>query len=114
MIWIGTSRRDLQTMPAAVRRAFGHALFEAQLGLTPAIAKALRGFGSAGVLELVENDPGGTYRGVYAVKFADAIYVLHCFQKKSRSGIATPKRDLSLIAQRLREAEAFSKGESHA
>lgn len=113
-IWIGSSLRDIQDMPDAVRRSFGHALFEAQLGLTPVIAKVLRGFGSAGVLELIEDDPGGTYRAVYAVKFANAVYVLHCFQKKSKHGIAASRRDTALIAERLREAEALSKGKNHA
>lgn len=112
--WMGSSRRDLLEMPDNVRRSFGHALFEAQLGLTPIIAKVLRGFGGAGVLELVENDPGGTYRAVYAVRFAGAVYVLHCFQKKSTRGIATPQRDLDLIAERLRQAETAAKGGGHA
>ena len=110
LFWIGSSRRDLQDMPDAGRRSFGHALFEAQIGLKPGIAKALRGFGSAGVLELVENDPGGTYRAVYAVRFAGAVYVLHCFQKKSTRGIATSRRDVALIAERLREVQALEGG----
>ncbi len=114
VLWVGSSRRDLLDMPDAVRRSFGHALFEAQIGLTPVIAKVLRGFGSAGVLELVESDPGGTYRAVYAVRFAGAVYVLHCFQKKSTRGIATSRRDLALIAERLREAETLAKGDGHA
>ncbi len=113
VLWIGSSRRDLLDMPDAVRRSFGHALFEAQIGLTPGIAKVLRGFGSAGVLELIENDSGGTYRAVYAVRFADAVYVLHCFQKKSTLGIATSRRDSALIMERLREAEALAKGSSN-
>ena len=106
ILWIGSSYRDLMEMPDAVRRSFGYALYDAQCGNTPVIAKVLRGFGSAGVLELIENDPGGTYRAVYAARFAGAIYVLHCFQKKSTHGIATSQRDLALIAKRLREASA--------
>lgn len=112
--WIGSSYRDLQDMPDAVRRNFGYALFAAQCGRTPVIAKVLRGFGSAGVLELVENDPSGTYRAVYVVRFAKKIYVLHCFQKKSTHGIAMSQRDMALIADRLREAEALAKGDGHA
>ncbi len=98
-------------MPDQVKHNFGHSLYVAQCGGRPASAKTLRGFGSATVLELVEIDPGGTYRAVYTVMFADAVYVLHCFQKKSTHGIGTPKRDLELIRERLREAVKLS-GES--
>jgi phage-related protein len=72
-------------------------------------AKPLRGFGSAGVLEVVESAEGGTYRAVYTVRFADAVYVLHCFQKKSTHGIATPKPDMDLIRDRLKIAEELVK-----
>ncbi len=106
--WVGSSLRDLQSMPEQVRHDFGYALYVAQQGEKPIGAKVLRGFGSAAVLELIENDPGGTYRAVYTVRFADAVYVLHCFQKKSTRGIATAKRDLGLIGERLREAAALS------
>lgn len=68
-------------------------------------AKPLKGFKGAGVLEVVENYDGDTYRAVYTVRFAEVIYVLHCFQKKSKSGIATPKQDLDLIQARLKTAE---------
>ena len=81
----------------------------AQLGLKHADAKPLKGFGSAGVLEVVESAEGGTYRAVYTVKLADAVYVLHCFQKKSTHGIATPKPDLDLIRERLKMAEQIAK-----
>ena len=70
--------------------------------------KVLKGFGGAGVLEVVEDDAGGTYRAVYTVKFAEAVFVLHCFQKKSRSGIATPKPDMGIIRARLKVAEALA------
>lgn len=106
--WVGSSLRDLRNMPGRVRHDFGYALYMAQQGEKPIGAKALRGFGSATVLELVENDPSGTYRAVYTVRFIDAVYVLHCFQKKSTRGIATSKRDLDLIEERLREAAALS------
>ena len=97
------------TMPDRVRRDFGHGLHLAQIGLKYEQAKPLKGFGSAGVLEIVGRGGGGTYRAVYTVKIGDAIYVLHCFQKKSKSGIATPKQDMELIRERLKEAEAHAK-----
>ncbi len=65
----------------------------------------MRGFGGASVIEIVEDYAGDTYRAVYTVKFTEAIYVLHAFQKKSKSGIATPKHDLDLIEERLRRAK---------
>ena len=94
-------------MPEIVQDSFGYALHWAQLGLKHADAKPLKGFGSAGVLEVVESAEGGTYRAVYTVKLADAVYVLHCFQKKSTHGIATPKPDL--IRDRLKMAEEIAK-----
>jgi len=105
----GASRRDMWTMPKEVRRSFGVALYAVQTGETPPIAKVLKGFGSAGVLELIEDDAGGTYRAVYTVRFATAIYVLHVFQKKSKQGRETPQRDINLIKERLKRA-----GEIHA
>lgn len=77
--------------------------------LKRAAAKVLKGFGSAGVLEVVEDDAGGTYRAVYTVKFEEAVFVLHCFQKKSKRGIATPKKDMDIICARLKVAEALAK-----
>lgn len=79
LVWIGASRRDMRTMPKEVRRSFGVALYAVQTGERPPITKVLKGFGSAGVLELIEDDAGGTYRAVYTVRFATAIYVLHVF-----------------------------------
>ena len=73
----------------------------------------MKDFGGAGVLEIVENDIGGTYRAVYTVKFDEAVFVLHCFQKKSKSGIATPKEDMEIIRARLKLAEAFAKELRH-
>jgi phage-related protein len=113
LIWLGSSRKDLREMPEGVRDTFGYALYRAQLGAKHPHAKPLRGFDSAGVLEVVENDQGGTYRAVYTVRFANAVYVLHCFQKKSTSGIATPKQDMELIKARLRQAEALAGENSH-
>jgi len=96
-------------LPIPVRKFFGHALNFAQKGEQHDDAKVLKGFGGAGVLEMVEDDADGTYRAVYTVKFKEAVFVLHCFQKKSKSGIATPKRDIEIIHARLKVAEAVAK-----
>jgi phage-related protein len=96
-------------LPADVRRFFGYALLLAQAGDQHDAAKVLKGFGSAGVLEVVEYDRSGTYRAVYTVKFAEAVFVLHCLPKKSKSGIATPKEDIAIIRARLKVAEALAK-----
>jgi len=96
--------------PVPVRKFFGHALHFAQLGELHNAAKSLRGFGGSGVLELIEDDAAGTYRAVYTVKFEDAVFVLHCFQKKSKSGISTPRKDMDIIRARLKIAEAMAKG----
>ena len=101
----GTSLRDLRSFPRAVRVDIGHALFTAQQGKTDPAAKPLKGFGGASVLEIVSSHHGNAWRAVYTVRFQDAIYVLHVFQKKSTKGIATPTREIDLIKQRLAEAE---------
>ena len=105
--WIGSSRKDMQALPLPVRRVFGLALYAAQLGEKPPEAKVLKGFDGAGVLEVVEDHRGDTYRAVYTVRFALKVYVLHVFQKKAKHGIATPKRELDLIRERLKRAEAL-------
>ena len=97
-------------MPDDVQDTFGFALHMAQEGKKHEQAKPLRGFGSAGVLEVVEDFRGDTYRAVYTVKVGKAIYVLHCFQKKSTHGIETPKPDMDLIRERLKAAETHAKG----
>ena len=107
--WIGSSHKDLLGLPANVRRFFGFALSLAQAGDKHDAAKVLKGFGGAGVLEVVEDDAGGTYRAVYTVNFAEAVFVLHCFQKKSKRGIATPQQDIDIIQARLKIAEAYVK-----
>ena len=107
--WIGSSHKDLLGLPADVRRFFGFALSLAQAGDKHDAAKVLKGFGGAGVLEVVEDDAGGTYRAVYTVNFAEAVFVLHCFQKKSKRGIATPQPDIDIIQARLKIAEAYVK-----
>ena len=86
----------------------GFALFQAQNGLKHADAKPLAGFGGASVLEVLEDHDGNTYRAVYTVRFANAVYVLHAFQKKSKKGIATPKQDIDLIKARFKLAEEDS------
>jgi phage-related protein len=103
--WIASSRRDMRALPKEVRRTFGVALYAAQIGETPPAAKPLRGFGGAGVIELIEDDVGGTYRAVYTVRYVSAVYVLHVFQKKSKRGRETPQRDIDLIKERLKRAE---------
>ena len=107
--WIGSSYRDLMALPVDVRRCFGFALSLAQTGDQHDAAKVLKGFGGAGVLEVVEDDAGGTYRAVYTVRFAEAVFVLHCFQKKSKRGIETPKEDMDIIRARLKVAEHLVK-----
>ncbi len=106
--WIASSYKDLMALPPDVRRRFGYALSLAQMGDQDDAAKVLKGFGGAGVLEVVEDDAGGTYRGVYTVKYAEAVFVLHCFQKKSKRGIATPKSDMDIIRARLKVADALA------
>ena len=104
-MWVGSSLRDLRGFPREVRRNIGHALYAAQQGETDPSAKPLRGFGGGSVVEIVANHAGGTWRAIYTVRYTEAVYVLHAFQKKSKRGIATPKKDLDLIRQRLAEIE---------
>ena len=105
VVWVGSSRDDLREFPTPVRRLVGLALRTAQAGDKHPDAKPLRGNRGAGVLEVVADDDGDTYRAVYTVRFAEAIYVLHCFQKKSTHGIATSRRDLGLIDARVKRAQ---------
>lgn len=100
----------MRECPRAVRREIGTALYAAQQGETDPAAKPLKGFGGASVLEIEAEGRCDTWRAVYTVRFADAVYVLHAFQKKSKSGIATSQRDLELIKQRLAEAERMHRG----
>jgi|SRR5471030_626959 phage-related protein len=109
--WIGSSKQDLSAFPQPVKDVVGFALHQAQVGEKHDSSKPLKGFGSAGVLEIVEDSDGETYRAVYTVKFQNAVYVLHAFQKKSRKGIKTPQSDLDLIKENLKAAEADSKAE---
>jgi phage-related protein len=103
--WIGSSKTDLSDFPEEVKDSMGFALYVAQLGGKHRDAKPLRGFGGAGILEIVDDFDGDTYRAVYTVRFAGRVYVLHVFQKKSKSGIKTPKAEINLIQSRLKRAE---------
>lgn len=105
LIWMSSSRADLREFPDEVQDSMGYALYRAQLGEKHPDAKPLRGYGGASVLEVVEDHAGNTYRAVYTVRFAGAVYVLHAFQKKSKKGIATPKQDIEMIDRRLKSAE---------
>jgi len=107
VVWVGSSREDLREFPRTVRQRVGTALQVAQDGDKHPDAKPLRGYHGAGVLEIVEDFDGDTYRAVYTVHFTEAIYVLHCFQKKSTRENATARRDLDLIEARLRRAREF-------
>jgi len=102
--WVGRSKDDLSAFPEDVKRRVGGALWEAQLGRRALYTKPLRGFGGAGVLEVVDDFDGDTYRVVYAVRFAGVVYVLHAFQKKSTHGIATPKHEMDVVHERLKRA----------
>ena len=105
LFWVGSSRKDLRGLPAEVRQCFGFALWQAQNGGKHVAAKPLKGFGGAAVMETVEDHAGSTYRVVYTVGLAGAVYVLHAFQKKSKKGVATPKHEVDLIRKRLKAAE---------
>ncbi len=101
VFWLGDSQKNVRSFPDEVRDVMGYGLFRAQKGFKHPDAKPLKGFGGSGVLEIVEDHDGNAFRAVYTVKLADAVYVLHAFQKKSKKGIATPKHDLDLVKDRL-------------
>lgn len=109
VIWVGSSRKDLRGFPGLVRDHIGYGLYVAQCGGKHRDAKVMTGFGGAGVVEIVKDYRGDTFRAVYTLQYAKAVYVLHAFQKKSKSGRETPRRDMDLIKQRLREAEKMAK-----
>jgi len=106
--WMGTSLKDLRSFPEAVKETIGYGLYLAQKGGKHQHAKPLREFRGAGVLELMEDHDGETYRAVYTVKLAGAVYVLHAFPKKSKAGIATPKHVMDLVYERLRAAQVLN------
>jgi phage-related protein len=103
--WVGDSRKQIQRFPEPVKDEIGLALWVAQQGGKHLSAKPLKGFKGAGVLEIVQDFDGDTYRAVYTVRLRSAVYVLHCFQKKSRKGAETPRPDMNLVVERLRAAE---------
>lgn len=109
LYWVGSSKRDLLSLPEAVMDLFGHALYLAQDGKKHEQAKPLKGFGSAGVLEVVEDWDRSTYRAVYTVRFEGVVFVLHVFQKKSKRGVSTPTIAIDLIRERLKVAERIFK-----
>lgn len=105
LLWIGSSKKDLQNFPEEVQSDVGFGLYQSQLGKHPTSGKTLSGFGGANVIELIAEHRSGTFRAVYTVRFAKAVIVLHVFQKKSTKGIATTKQDIELIKSRLKLAE---------
>lgn len=105
VVWLGSTRREIRAFPRPVRREIGVALYAAQHGEIDSAAKPMKGFRGTSVVEIVSNHRGDTWRAVYTVRFADAVYVLHVFQKKSKRGIATPKQEIESIRSRLAEAE---------
>jgi phage-related protein len=110
LLWVASAKKDLLKMPEQVVDVFGYALYLAQSGLKHEQAKPLKGFGSAGVLELVEAYDGNAYRAVYTVRFKNGVYVLHCFQKKSRKGVETTLQDIDVVKARLRLAQEHAEG----
>lgn len=110
VFWIGSSYEDLNDCPQPIRHAVGYALYRAQLGERHEHAKVLSGMGNAKILEIKENDESGTYRAIYTTEMKDCIFVLHVFQKKSKFGIETPKKEMDLLKIRLKDArEEFKK-----
>ena len=105
VIWVGQSKKALINLPEEIKQVVGYSLYIAQNGSMPDNAKVLKGFGGAGVIEIIASDNAGTYRTVYTVKMADMVFVLHVFQKKSKQGIKTPQQDMELIYQRLKMPE---------
>lgn len=105
LAWIGSAHKDLTAFPAPVQDGLGYALYLAQIGEKSVHAKPLSGFGGAGVLKITDDHDGDTPRAVYTVRFAEIVYVLHAFQKKSRRGIQTPPQDIALVRTRLQAAE---------
>lgn len=117
VVWMGSAKRDFDAFPERVKDDMGFALYLAQRGERHRHAKTFGGAGDASIVEVIEDDRGGTYRMVYTVRYGSAVYVLHAFQKKSKSGIATPKGDIALIERRLKDAkrlhEESKNGQTH-
>jgi phage-related protein len=111
IVWLGSSKKDLISMPATVQCTFGYALHLAQTGDKHNQARSLKGFSSAGILEIVEDWRGNTYRAIYTIRYNSFVYVLHCFQKKSKKDVETPKEDMDIVRKRLKIAEKIHKRE---
>ena len=107
IVWVGSSRGDLRSMPDTVRYDIGYALYLIRLGERPTNVKHLSGIEGGGILEIIEDYNGNTYRAVYTVRFSSSVYVLHVFQKKSKQDIGTPRLDINMIRRRLKEAEGI-------
>jgi phage-related protein len=105
--WVGSSKERLEEFPDAVQKEMGYGLYLAQIGLKALKAKPLHGFGGGGVLEIAESHDGSAYRAVYTVQFAEVIFVLHVFQKKSKHGIKTPRSEMEIVKARLNSAREF-------
>src|SRR5438105_2341669 len=105
VIWTGSSHDDLAKFPKVIRNAMGYALYRAQLGERHEHTRVLQGMGNAKIIEIREWNESGTYRTIYTVEFKEYIFVLHAFQKKSKTGIETPKKEIDLLKARLKEAK---------
>ncbi len=110
LVWVGASRKDFSAFPDEIKSEVGYALFQAQQGLRHRKAKSLTGFGGAGIVEIVTGFQGDAFRTVYTVRFVSSVYVLHAFQKKSKTGIATPQSEIDLVRRCLRDAEHLEQG----
>lgn len=104
VVWIASSLKDLRSFPGPVKEAMGFGIFQAQCGGKHLRAKQLKGFKGGGVLEVIDDYDGDTYRTVYTVRFQDVVYVLHSFQKKSKKGAETPKHEMDVVEARLKMA----------
>ena len=112
IIWVGDSLKNLREFPEAVKDSFGYSLHKVQQGTVPKQTKPLRGLKPT-IMEMVSDYDTNTYRAIYTIKIDSTIYVLHCFQKKSKRGIKTPKQEMDLIKQRLRDAIAINRARGH-
>lgn len=107
LIWVSSSKKDLGEFPAAIKDKVVFALGIAQNGGKHMDAKPLKGYSGASVLEIVQRGQNATFRAIYTIAFKEAIFVLHCFQKKSKQGIKTPKQEVDLIDNRFKQAKAI-------
>lgn len=112
LYWLGSSYDDLRKMPDEIQDVFGYALDLAQNGKRHQKAKPFKVPGESGVIEVVSDFDGDTFRAIYTISFADAVYVIHCFQKKSTIGIKTQKKDVDLVIERLKRLKAILRGDS--